>query len=176
MNVKTAGPNQLQAVKEFYYDVIDAVGDADDSVAWKKDIYPSPDFLFESICCGELFLAEEDGRIVGAMVLNHRCNDAYRAFHWPVRAEEAEVTVIHLLAIRPTSRRKGYAKQLVRFAIDYAWDHHQKVIRLDVLKGNRNAGKLYAGMGFRYLHTLPMLYEDTGWKDFDLYEYPLAAT
>ncbi len=152
MNVKTASFNQLQAVKEFYYEVIDAVGGADDSVAWKKDIYPAPDFLLESICCGELFLAEEGGRIVGAMVLNHR-----------------------LLAIRPTCWRKGYAKQLVRFAIDYARDHHQKVIRLDVLKGNRNAGKLYTGMGFRYLHTLPMFYEDTGWADFDLYEYPLAT-
>ena len=130
MNVKTASFNQLQAVKEFYYEVIDAVGGADDSVAWKKDIYPAP---------------------------------------------ETEVTVIHALAIRPTCWRKGYAKQLVRFAIDYARDHHQKVIRLDVLKGNRNAGKLYAGMGFRYLHTLPMFYEDTGWADFDLYEYPLAT-
>ena len=175
MNVKTASFNQPQAVKEFYYEVIDAVGGADDSVAWKKDIYPAPDFLLESICCGELFLAEEGGRIVGAMVLNHRFNDAYRSFHWPVRAEETEVTVIHALAIRPTCWRKGYAKQLVRFAIDYARDHHQKAIRLDVLKGNRNAGKLYAGMGFRYLHTLPMFYEDTGWADFDLYEYPLAT-
>lgn len=61
MNVKTASFNQLQAVKEFYYEVIDAVGGADDSVAWKKDIYPAPDFLLESICCGELFLAEEGG-------------------------------------------------------------------------------------------------------------------
>ena len=119
-----------ETVKEFYYEVIDAVGGADDSVAWKKDIYPAPDFLLESICCGELFLAEEGGRIVGAMVLNHRFNDAYRSFHWPVRAEETEVTVIHALAIRPTCWRKGYAKQLVRFAIDYARDHHQKVIRL----------------------------------------------
>ena len=62
MNVKTASFNQLQAVKEFYYEVIDAVGGADDSVAWKKDIYPAPDFLLESICCGELFLAEEGWR------------------------------------------------------------------------------------------------------------------
>ena len=58
MNVKTASFNQLQAVKEFYYEVIDAVGGADDSVAWKKDIYPAPDFLLESICCGELFAGD----------------------------------------------------------------------------------------------------------------------
>jgi ribosomal protein S18 acetylase RimI-like enzyme len=57
--------------------------------------------------------------------------------------------------------------------MDYARAHQQKVIRLDVLKGNRHAEKLYSGMGFQYLHTLPMYYEDTGWTDFKLYEYLL---
>ena len=70
-------------------------------------------------------------------------------------------------------RGKGRAKQMVRFAVDYARKNRHKVIRIDVLKGNRNAKKLYSGMSFRYLHTLPMFYEDTGWTDFELYEYPL---
>ncbi len=30
---------------------------------------------------------------------------------------------------------------------------------------------LIDGMGFRYVGTLPMFYEDTGWKNFLLYEY-----
>ena len=60
---------------------------------------------------------------------------------------------------------------MVQYAIDYAREHQQKAIRLDVLKGNLRAEKLYSGMGFRLLHTLPMVYEDTGWTDFQLYEY-----
>ncbi len=48
-----------------------------------------------------------------------------------------------------------------------------KAIRLDVLKGNLPAEKLYSGLGFRYLHTLNMFYEDTGWTDYELYEYTL---
>lgn len=50
----------------------------------------------------------------------------------------------------------------------HAWsvarDRQQKVIRLDVLKGNLPAKKLY---------TLPMCYEDTGWTDYELYELVL---
>ena len=111
--------------------------------------------------------------IVGAMVLNHQFNDAYNAVVWPVKAEKTEAAGIHALAVRPSCRKKGYAKRLVQFAIDYAANQQQKVIRLDVLKGNRNAEKLYLSMGFKYVHTLPMYYEDTGWTDFDLYEYPL---
>ena len=81
--------------------------------------------------------------------------------------------MIHALGILPSERGKGYARQMVEFAIDHAREENQKVIRLDVLKGNKGAKRLYSGMGFRYLHTLPMFYEDTGWTDFELYEYPL---
>ena len=62
----------------------------------------------------------------------------------------------------------------VRFAIDHAKQQRQKAVRLDVLQGNTAAEQLYASLGFRYLHTLPMFYEDTGWMQFELYEYPIA--
>ena len=173
MIIRKAEAKQFQAVRELYYDIIDAVGDSGDSVGWKRDIYPAPDFLFDSIRRGELFIAEEGDTIVGAMVLNHLSNEEYQSFDWPTQAEESEITMIHALGIRPSCRGKGCARQMVRFALDHAREYGQKVIRLDVLKGNVAAKKLYTGMGFRYLHSLPMYYEDTGWTDFELYEYPL---
>ncbi len=173
MEIKKACPDRFQAVRAFYHAVIDGVGSSSDSVGWKKDIYPSPDFLRDSIRNGELFIAEEDGTIVGSMVLNHQYNEEYRKFQWPVQLEDEELTVIHALAIHPRYTGKGFAKQLVQFAIDHAREHRQKAIRLDVLKGNLRAEKLYSGLGFQYLHTLPMFYEDTGWTDFQLYEYRL---
>ena len=171
--VKAAEPHQLQEVKELYYAIIDAVGDATDSVGWKKDIYPAPEFLKASIESGELFIAMDGSRIVGAMVLNHEGNDSYGDFTWPTEAERNEVTVIHALGIHPEYTGRGCARQMVEYAIDHARRDEQKVIRLDVLKGNSRAEKLYSGMGFRYLHTIQMYYEDTGWTDFELYEYPL---
>ena len=62
---------------------------------------------------------------------------------------------------------------MVRFVIDKAGTDGMKAIRLDVLKGNLPAEKLYVGLGFTYLHTLKMFYEDTGWTDYELYEYKL---
>ena len=47
------------------------------------------------------------------------------------------------------------------------------MIRLDVLKGNLIAEKMYPEMGFKYVMTLPVFYEDIGLKDFELYECPL---
>ena len=45
-----------------------------------------------------------------------------------------------------------------------------KAIRLDVLKGNAPAERLYTSLGFVYVDTLKLFYEDTGRVDFELYE------
>ena len=168
-----ACPAQLQAVKELYYAIIDGIGDSTGSVGWKKDIYPDPVFLKNSINNGELFIALDGEMITGAMVLNHDGNDSYENFIWPTEADGEEVTVIHALGIHPGYTERGHARSMVQFAIDRAAKNGQKAIRLDVLKGNVKAEKLYSGMGFRYLDTIRMYYEDTGWSDFELYEYSL---
>ena len=173
MMIRKAKPEEFQAVRAFYHAVTDGIAGTDNSAGWIRDVYPAPEYLQASIRGGELWLAEEDGRIISAMVLNHAYNEEYRKFRWPTEAEDAEVTVIHALGVLPACMGKGVARQMVRFAIDFARENLQKAIRLDVLKGNVRAEKLYAGMGFRYLHTLPMYYEDTGWTDFELYEYRL---
>lgn len=173
MIIRAAQLSEFQEVRAFYHAIIDGIGDSAISAGWKKDVYPAPEFLHESIRAGELFIAEEDDSIVGAMVLNHQGNESYKSFRWPTEASDGEVTVIHALGVHPSYTRRGFAKQMVRFALDRARAQRQKTVRLDVLKGNLYAEKLYAGMGFRYLHTLPMYYEDTGWTDYELYEYPL---
>lgn len=43
----------------------------------------------------------------------------------------------------------------------------------DFLKGNIPAERLYSSMGFKYLHTLQMYYEDTGLTDYELYKLSL---
>ena len=107
------------------------------------------------------------------MVLNHSGNESYREYSWPTAAADFEVTVIHALGVDPEKAGTGYGRKMVEYAIDTARLNRQKVIRLDVLKGNVPAERLYSGIGFRYLHTLPMYYADTGWTDFELYEYVL---
>ena len=105
------------------------------------------------------------------MILNHECNESYRKFPWQTEAEDTEILVIHALGVHPDFARQGFAKELVREAIRIASEVGMKALRLDVLEGNLPAERLYPGMGFRYVGTLPMFYEDTGWKNFLLYEY-----
>lgn len=161
-------------VREFYHSLIDEMKDSDFYIGWEKDIYPSPEFLQESIEQGNLYIGLHQDQIAAVMIVNHEYNESYEKFQWPTQANKDEVMVIHALGVHPTYAGKSYAKQLVEFAIQVAAENRQKVIRLDVLKGNVPAEKLYKSMGFTYLHTLPMYYEDTGWTEYELYEYKIG--
>lgn len=59
---------------------------------------------------------------------------------------------------------------MVQYAIDTAAENGGKALRLDVLKGNLPANRLYESFGFQKLYTLNLFYPDTGWTDFELYE------
>ena len=78
--------------------------------------------------------------------------------------------MIHTLGVRRKFSGRGLAKQLVQEVIDMAENSGIRAIRLDVLKGNLPAEKVYLKMGFRYVDTLPMYYEDTGITDYKAFE------
>lgn len=173
MNIITAKESHYEEVRKFYHSLIDNMKDSDFEIGWKKDIYPSPQFLQESIAGGELYIGLERDTIASAMVLNHKCNEEYKKFNWQTKASENEITVIHALGVHPLYSKKGYGKRMVKKAIEIALNNNQKFIRLDVLGGNVPAEKLYVSFGFKYMDTLKMYYEDTGWTDYKLYEYIL---
>ncbi len=173
MEIRKAAPEEFPAARAFYHTVIDGIKDSRTSVKWKKDVYPDPGLIETSIRSGEFFVGTENGELIAAMILNHACAPEYQKISWQPEAKEEEVILLHALAVHPLHTGKGHAKEMVRFAMDYGRRARQKAIRLDVLKGNAAAEKLYAGMGFRLAGSVQMFYEDTGWSDFLLYEYPL---
>ena len=173
MEIRRAGKEEFEAVRAFYYAVIDAMQTAPYRPGWQKDIYPEPEFLRVSVERGELFLGEESGETVAAMVLNHDCNEGYAKVAWPTKAAPGEVLLIHALCVYAPCAGRGLAKELVRYAIDEARRLGMKAMRLDVLKGNVPAERLYPACGFRYVDTVVMFYEDTGWTDYEMYELAL---
>ena len=173
IDISKANKNSCGEVRHFYHSLIDSLNPAQRYVGWKKDIYPSPAFLRNSIDNGDLYVCRDEGRIAGAMVLNHAYNESYKNCCWQIAADDSEILVIHALGVHPGFQGKGCSKAMVRKAIAIAEETGMKAIRLDVLAGNIPAENLYQGMGFQYLTSVQMYYEDTGWTAFKLYEYVL---
>ena len=68
--------NDFERIKNFYWDLIDEMQDQNDVIGWKKGIYPTDEFLQESLLRGELFTLEEDGQLYACTVLNSESNRA----------------------------------------------------------------------------------------------------
>ncbi len=187
ISIRAAAQDEFDNVRAFYHAVTDGLKNAQYGPGWKKDIYPAPEELRTALAEGSLFVAEavksvvaesagskpEAGQIVAAMVVNHRSNEAYKGVKWPGQLAPEEYLVIHMLGVHPDYSRQGIAKEMVRFVIDMASRDGIRAIRLDVLNGNIPAEQLYLGLGFSYVETVSMYYDDTGWTDYMVYEYLL---
>ena len=171
LQIRTASECDFDAVKEFYYSLIEQFDQMEYSPGWKNGIYPTEEFLYKSIKNKELYIGEINGQIISCMAVNHEYNEGYKNVVWSVDASDDELFVIHILGVLPVYSGKGIAKQMVQKVIEMARDNKIKTIRLDFLEGNIPAEKAYIKMGFKYLDTVQMYYEDTGWTGFKLFEF-----
>lgn len=170
MKIRKAAAEDYPAVRDFYYALTDELEHAEFTPGWIRDVYPTQDYLKESIGKGELYIGECQKEIAACMVVNQVCNEAYRQVKWTVEAGDSQVFIIHTLGVRKKFSGRGLAKQLVQKVIDLAEEEGIRALRLDVLKGNLPAERVYRSMGFLHVDTLPMYYEDTGYTDYEVYE------
>lgn len=173
MYLRVAAVEEFEAVRDFYWNLIDCMKDRTDTVGWKKGIYPSDSFLSESIERKELFVMDGEKGYCACVILNSAWNEGYEGLPWSICCSHEEVLVPHALAVLPAMHQKGIGSLVVQQILDIAKERGKKCVRLDILKGNTAAMKLYTRMGFSYVQTNTMFYEDTGWTEFDMYEFVL---
>ena len=122
-----------------------------------------------------LFLALDRGARVGYnRTYNRSCNlcrERRQNGERRSRAADSELLVVHALGVHPQFSRRGIAGRMARHVIAMAAQNGIKTVRLDVLEGNLPPEKAYTKVGFRYVETARMFYEDTGWTNYKLYEY-----
>lgn len=173
LSLRPAEREEYEKVKSFYYELIDEMQDAEYHPKWQKGIYPEDSYIKSSVEKGQMYLTEADGKIIGAMILNHSVTDGYETANWGVDASENEVTVIHALGVLPMYSNQGVGRFMTLEALKIAKADSQKAVRLDVLEGNLPAEKLYKSVGFSFVQKVKLFYEDTGLCNFDLYEFIL---
>lgn len=73
--------------------------------------------------------------------------------------KEGKLHIVNV-AIHPSSRGRGVAKQLVHFLLDLARDLKMESAFLEVRRSNVPAQRLYEGLGFSVTGLRPMYYPD----------------
>jgi len=170
ITVRQAKMADYDDIERFYRELIESMRSSEFKPKWKMGIYPTEQLLKDAIKGQTLFLSFLENDLVGAMILNHDSEPEYENAKWLADAEKNEVMVIHLLGVAPAYHGKGIARQMVSKAIEIGKNNSIIAIRLDVLTQNTPAAKLYISMGFKYIDSVKIFYEDTGLADFQLYE------
>ena len=173
MLIRRAVDGEEQNVLSFYQDLIDLMKDKDYRPTWTKGVYPTREDIHAAISRSELFLAVDNGGIVGAFILNHTQGEGYDRVPWKTNAAAGRIAVIHLLAVHPSIHGKGLGKALLQKAAEVARAAGDEVIRLDTLPRNIPGQRLYEGFGFRFCGEVELTYPSTGTIPFRMYQLEL---
>ena len=173
LTFERAGAGEFSTVRDFYWRLIDRMSGPEDHIGWRKGVYPSDALLRESLGREELYVLREDGTLRGSVILNSRCNKGYAGVAWGADCRTEEVLIPHALAVDPERQGAGLGRRMVQEILALAKAEGKRAARLDILGGNLPAQRLYTRRGFHFVAAKPMFYEDTGWTEYEMYEYLL---
>lgn len=171
MTFASANIHQYDEIIALYEATIAALARDGIEIYWDLDFHPSRAFLRRAIEDGTLYIAELDGRVVGAMVVDTNQRPEYGRIAWRCPAKEDEVAVMHVLAISPDCRRGGVASFMLTKVKELCRSRGIRSIRLDALTCNAPACRLYRREGFSVTYAGPILIPEVGVKDFEVFEY-----
>ncbi len=176
MTFQKANEDDFATIQNFYWNVIDDIHKNNinnENLGWEKGVYPSDEFLRDSLIDGELYTLTEDDVLCACVVLNSECNEGYNGCSWSMACEYDEVLIPHALAVNPGLQGKGIGKIVVDNILNLAKSEHKKAVRLDVLGACKAAERLYTRCGFQFVEAKNMFYEDTGWTEYKMFELNL---
>lgn len=148
MIIRKAVQSDLAAVAKIY-DNIHAQEDAGKvTIGWVTGVYPVEATAKAALQRGDLFVCEDDSKIVATAIINRTQVDSYAGGHWQYPAPDDEVMVLHTLVVDPLASGKGIGKAFVAYYEQYAAQNGCHYLRMDTNVKNANARAMYAKLGF----------------------------
>ena len=165
--------NDLPKLLDFYQLVINETEDMAVHACWVYGQHPTEETITDYVRRGNMYCSEDGTGMTAAVAVTPFQTDDYHGIDWQRALEDDEVAVVHLLAVNPRFRNRGYAKAMMREVISLADSQGLKAVRLDALACNTPAHRLYESLGFQKRDVRHWYAENTGWFDFYLFEYLL---
>ena len=158
MVFRKATAKDISAIAEIYENIHTEEEAGRTSIGWIRGIYPTQATAEAALLREDLFVAEEQPKILGAAIINQQQVDVYADGNWEYPAPDSEVMVLHTLVIDPKAMGNGYGPQFVKFYEDYALSQNCCYLRMDTNARNARARALYKKLGYREIGTVPCVF------------------
>ena len=156
--IRKADWRDMSSVVEIYDHILTEQEAGKISVGWVRGVYPTEHTVEDAIKMQELFVDEENGRILAAARINQMQMPEYSAASWRYQAPSNEVMVLHTLVVEPKTAGKGYGKRFIKFYEAYALDHGCRYLRMDTNELNQAARSLYRKLGYQEIGIVPCVF------------------
>lgn len=158
MKIRPAILNDIKSVADIYNDLHTLEEAGNLSIGWIRDVYPTAETARQALQKGELFVEEDNDKIVGAAIINQKQVDAYQDGKWQYDAPDSKVMVLHTLVISPQESGKGYGRNFVDFYEQYALEHNCHYLRMDTNAKNSHARAMYKKLGYNEIGIVPCVF------------------
>jgi ribosomal protein S18 acetylase RimI-like enzyme len=118
---------------------------------WNEN-YPNKSAFITDVQRKELYVLFDVSQIVGCVVISTFMDEEYKTIQW-LSPDDTSV-YIHRLAVHPEVQGKGYARQLMEFAENYAIENNYRSIRLDTFSKNKRNQKFYELRNYKKLENI----------------------
>ena len=156
--IRKATESDILGVSALYDDIHTEEESGRAVIGWERGVYPTENTARKALADGELFVDEEDGKIIGAAIINQRQVDVYAGAPWSFAVSDDEVMVLHTLVISPKAGGRGYGRRFVQFYEDYALSHGCRYLRMDTNERNSRARAMYAKLGYKEIGIVPTVF------------------
>lgn len=158
MMFRKATAEDISAIADIYEQIHTEEEAGQTNIGWIRSVYPTRKTAEASLLREDLFVAEENGTIVGTAIINQQQVDVYEGANWEFPAPDSEIMVLHTLVISPSAFGKGYGKAFVKFYEDYARSENCPYLRMDTNARNTRARAMYRKLGYREIGIVPCVF------------------
>lgn len=156
--IRRATKNDIAQIVAIYDKILVLEEKGNAHTGWKKNIYPTEKTAQDALMKNELYVLEEDGRILAAAKINQEQMPEYAYCHWTYSASDSEVMVIHTLVVDPDSSGSGIGSKFVRFYEELALECGCHYLRMDTNENNTAARALYKKLGYSETDVIPCVF------------------
>jgi len=114
--------------------------------------YPTLDAFKKDLEREELYVLISEEKVIGSVTISSEKDEEYNDVSW--LTNDTVHYYIHRLNVAPEFQHKGYAKELMDFAEDFASKHNAVSIRLDTFSQNKRNQKFYKARGYKQLESI----------------------
>lgn len=172
--IRPATPHDLSSVSAIYEAILDQEDSRPRSYTnWQRGKYPCLDTARQALESGTLYVAEENGAVCAAVILNGEQLPEYDLIPWQFQAERSQVMVIHTLVIHPSHAGRGLGRKMVEFCENTARQAGKHAMRLDTYEGNDPANTMYPKLGYRFAGATEFFFQGLIHEVLNCYEKQL---